>query len=124
MTPPVRFAVACVSALSFAPGSAALADSYQFMSSPHQELNRIFRVDTATGEMGACQYGLKDGTFGVTLCYPAGEGAVAQTPGEYSLVPSSHRSEAGIMRVNKRTGEMSVCFVLSDEKIVCTPPAR
>jgi hypothetical protein len=101
-----------------------LADTFQYLGAPHIALNRIYRVDRLTGEVGACQYGLKDNTVGVTLCYPPGDGAGAQSPGDYQLVSSSHQQEAGIFRVNRRTGEMSICYVLNDEKVVCTPPAR
>lgn len=102
----------------------ALAQQYEFVPTPHQGLNRVYRVDRITGEMGACQYGLKEGGVGVTICYPAGEGAKGNAPGEYGLHASNHQSEAGIFRVNRRTGEMSICYVLNDEAVVCTSPAR
>lgn len=102
----------------------ALAQQYEFVATPHQGLNRVYRVDRITGEMGACQYGLKEGGVGVTICYPAGEGAQANAPAEYGLQASNHSSEAGIFRVNRRTGEMSICYVLNDEAVVCTPPAK
>lgn len=102
----------------------AAAQQFDFSAAPSQNLNRIYRVDRITGEVGACQYGLKDGTIGVTLCYPSGEGAKAGSPGDYSLVSSHHLSEAGIFRVNRRTGDMSICYVLNDEQVVCTPHAR
>ena len=101
------------------------AENFMFAPAPHQELNRIFRVDRATGEMGACNYAIKDDhSVGITLCYPAGEGAKAGEAGDYALVPSNHRAEAGIYRVNRRTGDVSVCFVRGDQEVVCTPPAR
>ncbi|MCA3636139.1 MAG: hypothetical protein IOC54_08975 [Methylobacterium sp.] len=101
------------------------AENFMFAPAPHQELNRIFRVDRATGEMGACNYAIKDeNSVGLTLCYPAGEGAKAGEAGDYALVPSNHRAEAGIYRVNRRTGDVSVCFVRGDQEVVCTPPAR
>ena len=56
----------------------------------------------------------------MTLCFGAGEGAGAQTPGEYGLVASRHEREGGVFRVNYRTGDMSICYVF-DEKVVCTP---
>lgn len=102
----------------------ASAEIYQFVATPHTSLNRIYRVDTTTGEMGACQFGLKDNTVGVTLCYPPGEGAGPQAASDYGLVASNHQQEAGVFRINKRTGEMSICYVLNDEKIVCTPAAK
>ena len=101
------------------------AESYHFAPAPQQDLNRIFRVDRVTGEMGACAFAIKDeASVGVTLCYPAGEGAKAAEPGDYMLVPSSHRQEAGIFRVNRRTGEVSICYVRADQEVVCTAPAR
>ena len=100
-------------------GSAAAA-SYDFVPAPQTDLNRIYRIDRVTGEVTSCQYGLQEGTVGGTLCYGAGEGAGAQTPGEYGLVASRHEREGGVFRVNYRTGEMSVCYVF-DERVVCTP---
>ena len=106
------------------PSGPVLAQNFEFKASPHIALNRVYRVDRITGEMGACQYGLVDNSVGATLCYPAGEGASAQAAGDYSLVASSHQQESGIFRVNRKTGDMSICYVLNDEKVVCTPQAR
>lgn len=121
LIPRLTFAAALLGGFAL-PASAA--EIYQFVATPHTSLNRIYRVDTTTGEMGACQFGLKDNTVGVTLCYPPGEGAGPQGPSDYGLVASNHQQEAGVFRINKRTGEMSICYVLNDEKIVCTPPAK
>lgn len=98
----------------------AAAAPYDFIPAPQQTLNRIYRIDRATGAVISCQYGLQEGTVGVTLCFGSGEGAGPQTPAEYGLVPSRHTNEAGVFRVNYRTGEMSVCYVL-EETVVCTP---
>ena len=100
----------------------ALAASYDFVPAPQADLNRMYRIDKATGEVISCQYYLQEGTIGVTLCFGPGEGAGAQAAGEYGLVPSRHTKEAGVFRVNYRSGEMSVCYVLED-KAVCTPQA-
>ena len=83
----------------------------------------FYFADTWTGEIGACQYGLKEGSIGTTICYPPGEGAGAQAPSEYGLVASRHEREGGIFRVDMRTGMMSICYVLNDS-VVCTPPAK
>jgi hypothetical protein len=99
------------------------AASYEFLAAPETDLNRIYRLDRATGEVGACQYGLKEGTAGVTLCYPPGDGAGPQGPSEYTLVSSRHEREGGIFRVDLRTGMMAVCYVLNDS-VVCTPQAK
>jgi len=97
-----------------------LAAPYDFVPAPQTDLNRIYRIDRITGEVSSCQYGLQEGTIGVTLCFSAGEGAGAQPPGEYGLVASHHEREGGVFRVNYRTGEMSICYVF-DERVVCTP---
>ena len=113
--------------------SAARAASYEFLAAPETDLNRVYRVDKATGEMSACQYGLaaeaspdsKDAkaAIGTTLCYPPGEGGGAQAQSEYGLVASRHEREGGVFRVDLRTGTMSICYVLN-EAVVCTPPAK
>ncbi len=113
--------VVCIASVLAA--SPAFAGAYDFVPAPQNDLNRIYRIEKATGEVAACQYGLKEGSVGLTLCFPAGEGAGAQTQGEYTLVPSRHEREGGIFRVNRMTGEMSICYVFED-KVVCTPPAR
>lgn len=99
---------------------AASAASFDFAPAPQTDLNRVYRVDRLTGEVTSCQYGLREGTVGVTLCFGAGDGAGPQAAGEYALVASRHVREAGIFRVNGRTGEMSICYVLEDQ-VVCTP---
>ena len=102
-------------------GSPSHAAPYDFAPAPQNDLNRIYRIDRATGEVISCQYGLQEGTVGATLCFAAGEGAGPQAPAEYGLVPSRHEREGGVFRVNYRTGEMSICYVF-DAKVVCTPP--
>lgn len=101
----------------------AAAASYEFLAAPEIDLNRVYRLDKATGEIGACQYGLKEGTIGVTLCYPPGEGAGPQGSSEYALVASRHEREGGVFRVDLRTGTMSICYVLNSA-VVCTPQAK
>lgn len=96
------------------------AAPYDFVPAPQNDLNRVYRIERITGEVSSCQYGLQEGTIGVTLCFGPGEGAGAQVPGEYGLVASRHDREGGVFRVNFRTGDMSVCYVF-DEKVVCTP---
>ena len=121
---PDRLAGAVLLALALAsPSYAEAAGTYDFAAAPATDLNRVYRVDRATGEMGACQYGLQEGTIGVTICYPAGEGGGAQPPGEYTIIASRHDRESGVFRLNLRTGEMSNCYVL-EEQVVCTPAAK
>ena len=109
--------------LPLAVAGPALAGNFEFAPAPQNDLNRVYRVDRATGEVGACQFQLKEGGVGITICFPAGEGAGPQTPSEYGLMPSRHEKEGGIFRVNLRTGEMSICYVF-DDKVVCTPQAK
>jgi hypothetical protein len=98
----------------------AWAAPFDFVPAPQTDLNRIYRIDRFTGEISSCQYGLQEGTIGVTLCFGSGEGAGPQVPGEYGLVASKHEREGGVFRVNFRTGDMSICYVF-DDKVVCTP---
>lgn len=119
---PLRRAALLGLLLVGAPGLAT-AGQFDFVPAPQTDLNRIYRIDRVTGEVGACQYGQKEGTFGVTLCFPPGEGASKQEPSEYGLVASRHEREGGVFRVDMRTGAMSVCYVF-DERVVCTPPEK
>lgn len=101
----------------------ALAEPFDFVPSPQTDLNRIYRIDRVTGEIGACQYGLQENSIGVTLCFPSGEGAGRQEPSTYGLVASRHEREGGVFRVDYRSGAMSICYVF-EEKVVCTPPEK
>jgi len=109
--------------LALGAGVAFAAANFEFLAAPEIDLNRVYRLDKATGEIGACQYGLKENSVGVTLCYPPGEGAVAQASSEYGLIASRHEREGGVFRVDLRTGTMSICYVLNDQ-VVCTPPGK
>ena len=116
-------AAGCAAALMLAATVEASAASYEFLAAPETDLNRVYRLDKATGEMGACQYGLSENTVGVTLCYPPGEGGGAQSQSEYALIASRHDREGGVFRVDVRTGTMSICYVLN-QTVVCTPPGK
>ncbi|WP_428383278.1 hypothetical protein [Methylocystis sp.] len=122
-----RRATLTAGALVFAAlgASAATAGNYEFLAAPQTDLNRVFRLDRSNGEVGACQYGLKEGAaVGVTLCYPPGDGARAGAFSEYALIASRHTGEGGVFRVDLRSGMMSICFVLNETAVVCTPPAK
>src|SRR6476469_5188273 len=106
-----------LASLTALPGT-VLAANYEFLAAPQTDLNRVYRLDRATGEIGACQYGLEEGTIGVTLCYAPGEGAGPQAPSDYGLIASRHEREAGVFRVDLRNGTMSICYVLND-MVVC-----
>lgn len=116
----IALALVCAGYSLTAAPPAAMAGNYVFQPAPDIALNRVYRLDKATGEVGACQYGLKEGTVGETLCYKAGDGAGPQPPGEYGLIASKHEKDGGVFRIDRRSGKMSVCFVLND-KVVCTP---
>lgn len=109
--------------LAVAATTTAGAANYEFLAAPETDLNRVYRLDRATGEMAACQYGLSEGSVGATLCYPPGEGGGPQAQSEYSLIASHHDREGGVFRVDLRAGTMSICYVLN-ETVVCTPPAK
>lgn len=125
MSTSVRVCFVLFSSLMLGPAPVArAAGNFDFLAAPETDLNRIFRLDKATGEVGACQFGLKDGApVGVTLCYPPGTGAGPQGSSDYGLIASHHEREGGVWRVDLRTGMMSICYVLNDS-VVCTPPAR
>jgi len=78
----VAMGLACVLAAT----AGVSAAPYDFVPAPQTDLNRVYRIDRITGEVSSCQYGLQEGTVGVTLCFGGGEGAGAQPPGEYGLV--------------------------------------
>jgi hypothetical protein len=113
----------CALALAALVATPAVAAEYDFVAAPQRDLNRVYRVDRLTGEVGACQYGVKDDNTGVTLCFPAGDGAGKQDPGDYTLVASNHEKESAVFRVDRRTGSMSVCYVWKTQ-VICTPPNR
>jgi hypothetical protein len=120
-----RYRVACAVMAWLVAGGSAVAENFQFAPAPQQDLNRIYRVDRLSGEVIACQFAVKDDSpIGVTLCYPAGEGAKAGEAGDYGLIASSHKQESGIFRFNRRTGAVSICYVREDQEVVCTPPAK
>ena len=113
-----------VSLALLSPGAAQAAGNYDFLAAPQIDLNRVFRLDRTTGEIGACQFGLKEGApVGTTLCYPPGQGAGPQGSSDYALIASRHEQEGGVFRVDLRTGMMSICYVLN-ETVVCTPQAK
>lgn len=106
-------------------GNAVQAENFLFAPAPSQDLNRIYRVDRLTGEVTACQFAVADDApIGLTLCQPAGEGAKAGEAGDYALVPSGHKQDAGIFRVNRRNGAVNACYVRDSTEVVCAPLAK
>ncbi|WP_246725437.1 hypothetical protein [Beijerinckia sp. L45] len=123
--PSVRsFVASALFAILLGSPGARAAGNYDFLAAPQIDLNRVFRLDRSTGEIGACQFGLKEGSpVGTTLCYPPGQGAGPQGSSDYALIASRHEQEGGVFRVDQRTGMMSICYVLN-ETVVCTPQAK
>ena len=106
---------------------------HMFASPPSTDANRVFGVSRLTGEMSVCQFERPQGNVvGITRCFKAGEGAGPQTKGDYALVPTHFSGETGIFRVNRVTGEMSICYVrdvttpqgASETRVLCTPQAK
>ena len=136
--------VLAAAAASFA-GTPAVANdaAYEFLAAPQINLSLVYRLDKATGEVIACQYGhnpgkvdIEPGAFGVTVCYRSGEGAGKQEPGQYGLIATRHEQEGGVFRVDYRSGSLSICYlyfqkekqgereVITDQYVVCTPPTK
>ncbi|HSI40369.1 MAG TPA: hypothetical protein VLA00_07445 [Xanthobacteraceae bacterium] len=133
------FRFARVPLLALAAGLPAAAPAlaqqanYGFESPPSPQANRVYSVNVATGEITACQYERPDGNpVGVTRCFARSDGAGPQKPGSYALISTHYSSETGVFRVNRDSGEMSVCYVRDVPKtaggtepaVVCTPPSR
>jgi len=131
-------ALACVVAgigLGTGPVAAQPAPSagFEFAAPPSAQANRVYGVNRQTGEMNVCQFERPEAaSVGITRCFAQGEGAGPQKAGSYALVPTRYEGETGIFRVNRDTGEMSICYVREtarvsggvDSSLVCTPAAR
>ncbi|MEP9353866.1 hypothetical protein ABLE93_09730 [Xanthobacter sp. KR7-65] len=120
-------------AASGASAQPAGGQGYEFAPPPSAQANRVYGVNRQTGEMNVCQFERPNGSsVGVTFCFPQGEGAGPQKAGSYGLVATRYEGETGIFRVNRDTGEMSICYVRettrpaggTDSSLVCTPAAR
>jgi hypothetical protein len=129
--------------LTAATAGGAAEERYEFLAAPQINLSLLYRLDKLTGDVIACQFahnpGKSDvgpGAYGVTACYRGGDGAVAQPPGDYSLVASRHEQEGGVFRVDRRSGAVSVCYLyfvrdkqveretVADQYVVCTTPFK
>ncbi|MFD2141771.1 hypothetical protein [Ancylobacter oerskovii] len=118
---------------STAPGSSGEGDGYVFGSPPSVQANRLYSVNTRTGEVSACQFERPEGSVvGVTRCFPRDASAGAGEPGTYDMVSTRYSGETGVFRVNVKTGAMSICYVRDMPKegggveasVVCTAPAH
>lgn len=102
--------------------STSAHSEYIFTTPQAKTQNRIYWLDRYTGSVGACQFVPKAGTPGIMQCFPPGDNAQSMPSGDYDLMPTSLENELGIFRLNRTTGETSLCFV-KDEKVLCTPQA-
>lgn len=116
-----------------AAGQAGAAAGFEFAAPPSAQANRVYGINRQTGEMNVCQFERPNAAgVGVTFCFAQGEGAGPQKAGNYALMPTHYEGETGIFRVNRDTGEMSICYVRetaraaggTDSSLVCTPAAR
>ncbi|MFG1347336.1 hypothetical protein V5F59_20790 [Xanthobacter autotrophicus DSM 431] len=116
-----------------AQGSAPGAAGYDFAAPPSAQANRVFGVNRQTGEVNACQFERPEGSVaGITRCFAQGQGAGPQQAGDYALMSTHYEGETGVFRINRATGEMSICYVREaagvkgavDSMLVCTAPAR
>jgi hypothetical protein len=122
-----------VGILAAVPAEAQQLPAYGFRSPPSAQANRIYSVNSATGEMSACQFERPEGSLvGVTKCFAKDASAGPQKAGSYELISTLYSGETGVFRVNRDTGEMSVCYVRdmpktgggTEASVVCTPPAK
>lgn len=106
---------------------------YDFAAPPSAQANRLYGVNRQTGELNACQFERPEGnSVGITRCFAQGEGAGPQKAGSYTIMPTRYEGETGVFRVNRDTGEMSICYVRDtvrpngavDSTLLCTPAAR
>ena len=140
LNPILAAMILAAASLAAAPAGAS---NYEFLAAPQINLSLVYRLDKLTGEIIACQYGhnpgktdIEPGSFGVTVCYRAGEGAAKQDPGEYGLIAPRHEQEGGVFRVDYRSGALSICYlyfqkekqgdreIIADQYVVCTPPVK
>lgn len=117
---------------AFAPPAAA-QEAYSFAAPPSAEANRVYGVNRTTGEVSVCQFERPEGSFaGITRCFAKGDGAGPQKSGNYELVATRYAGETGIFRVDRDSGQMSICYVREtpqadgkvESLVLCTAPAK
>ena len=91
--------------------SAIFEALYEFEIPNSPEINAIYRLNTATGEVNMCYWAKVEGKpIGKTICDSAGENAGPQKPGVYGLMRSPYKTETGVYRVDKISGKVWLCF--------------
>ncbi len=122
-----------VGSLAVAPAEAQQLPAFGFKSPPSAQANRVYSVNSATGELSACQFERPEGSLiGVTVRFAKDASAGAQKAGAYELMSTLYSGETGVFRVDRNTGEMSVRCVRdmpksgggTEARVVCTPPAK
>ncbi len=117
------FLAIAVSAPAMLAAAAPVRAEYIFSTPTAKNQNRVYWLDRYTGTVGACQYSkAQGGPNGAMVCFAPDAGAKGQPNSDYDLLPSNWDSEWGMFRVNKASGEISLCLV-QDDKVVCTPQA-
>lgn len=98
-------------AAAFSSAAKAGEALYEFEIPNSPEINAIYRLNSATGEINMCYWAKVEGTtIGKTVCDPAGENAGPQKPGVYGLLKSPFKTETGVYRVDKIAGKVWLCF--------------
>ncbi len=98
-------------AAAYSPAARAADALYEFEIPNSPEINAIYRLNTATGEINFCYWAKVEGTtIGKTVCDPAGENAGPQKPGVYGVKRSPFKTETGVYRVDKIAGKVWLCF--------------
>ena len=107
-----RFAALVMFGMGIFASSASAGDAlYEFEIPNSPEINAIYRLNTATGEINFCYWAKVEGkTIGKTVCDPSGENAGPQKPGIYGVMRSPFKSETGVYRLDKIAGKVWLCF--------------
>jgi hypothetical protein len=132
-----------LAALFAATTGVAASERFEFLPAPQINLSLLYRLDTLSGDVIACQFArtpgkadIGPGAFGITTCYRGGDGATNQPPGDYALIASRHEQEGGVFRVDHRSGAVSICYLyfqrekqgdgerVADQYVVCTTPFK
>ncbi len=91
--------------------------AYGFRSPPSAQANRIYSVNSATGEMSACQFERPEGSLvGVTKCFAKDASAGPQKAGSYELISTLYSGETGVFRRQSRHRR--------DERVLCARHAE
>jgi len=100
------------------PGAAcgARAATYEFLAAPQTDLNRVFRLDKVPARSAPANMASRRQPLRRDAVLSRRRGRKAGPAGEYELIASRHTGEAGVFRVDVRTGFMSICFVLNEPR--------